>query len=924
MNQIRKVASSDGKQEEESLPGMHKTGYGYATEERNPENRIYPSNSVGNTFWSNDSYNSPKKKPYDSNVSSKMFKKNKRKAITTAKKKMGSFNMGPTSEKSVSPNLKLKKKKEKSIPLSQPYSTKMNPDRVAAHNSFTLENINKNGPNPKNLIDDFSQKYAYSEKVDKSMENFGSAVDRSPLKKQNEDDRSKDLNRKYNNESSPSESESNKTSSNSVNENVAIIHVIDEAKRRQQDFKCSISKLLKHMKYFEKSINGCEDKIGLDISVHCDLETFEWLIKYIHLDPQFLNMEWVTQQEAESGSVESTTGSTPRTKGTNVLPMFDAISLYENSILKPVSTLCLNLSNIITLLVAAEYLKMDTLKEDWVQFIGKYFEEICKLKINMNFLKPQTLERLSQFVDIEILDVMRERKDKFISKLFDKKLELLLTDEDDQLQRCIFCDSLYSSNTNLICTKNPDYFIDLHGRLMCSHIADCDFDVSKFVRYVKERYRVSWRELYWKIWAFNYTERWIDCNEEFSLPHYTFWTKNKGTPMGCLEQSGISSILNPKETPREWYHNVQDEDKNKDCQTMLKRKHIIWESKIISHNSNLYKDAASDEDTSKPLHKRINHFEGMTEEEKAFFASTTSGELLSCNFRLSLHKALQEYLMDQRKKEGRDQSVRSDFEIESDEDLSDREGVCHADFFDINIDVDSVYKELEFIKKRLEDRKKAQIKHANKINKQLTREQENKKKEIKEREKSDGLQGDVVEDTPSGTNNSKEEDKEPDSANATDTDSKEQDDSKQTEQPQPKKSVVILSQNEIKEKLENHIDDIDSKMENRLKLSKRMILRDIDCKIMDSLTKALKMKRLNECSSSGIRRKAKNTSNKKLPPLNSNHSMNMTSQKSWTKGQKLKSRANPKSSIFQSSSPYLKPGSASGKRPSSVNSKKQP
>lgn len=38
----------------------------------------------------------------------------------------------------------------------------------------------------------------------------------------------------------------------------------------------------------------------------------------------------------------------------------------------------------------------------------------------MNFLKPQTLERLSQLVDIEVLDVMRERKDKFISKLFDK------------------------------------------------------------------------------------------------------------------------------------------------------------------------------------------------------------------------------------------------------------------------------------------------------------------------------------------------------------------------------------------------------------------------------------------------------------------------------------------------------------------------
>jgi hypothetical protein len=90
----------------------------------------------------------------------------------------------------------------------------------------------------------------------------------------------------------------------------------------------------------------------------------------------------------------------------------------------------------------------------------------------MNFLKPQTLERLSSFVDIDVLDVMRERKDKFISKLFDKKLEHLLQDESKKLQRCIFCDTLYTSNTQLICTQNPDYFIDAHGELRCFHIAD--------------------------------------------------------------------------------------------------------------------------------------------------------------------------------------------------------------------------------------------------------------------------------------------------------------------------------------------------------------------------------------------------------------------------------------------------------------------
>jgi hypothetical protein len=145
--------------------------------------------------------------------------------------------------------------------------------------------------------------------------------------------------------------------------------------------------------------------------------------------------------------------------------MFDAIQIYETNILRPTSDLTLNLSNIITLLVAAEYLKMDNLKVECVQFIGTHFEEICKLKINMNFLKPETLENLASLVDVEILDVMRERKDKFISKLFDKKLEKLLQDPSKRLQRCIFCDTLYTGNTQLVCTQNPDYLIDANGRL---------------------------------------------------------------------------------------------------------------------------------------------------------------------------------------------------------------------------------------------------------------------------------------------------------------------------------------------------------------------------------------------------------------------------------------------------------------------------
>ena len=50
-----------------------------------------------------------------------------------------------------------------------------------------------------------------------------------------------------------------------------------------------------------------------------------------------------------------------------VLPLFDAISKYEtNGEMKDEKDLTLDLSNIITLLVAAEYLKMDKLREECI------------------------------------------------------------------------------------------------------------------------------------------------------------------------------------------------------------------------------------------------------------------------------------------------------------------------------------------------------------------------------------------------------------------------------------------------------------------------------------------------------------------------------------------------------------------------------
>ena len=60
-----------------------------------------------------------------------------------------------------------------------------------------------------------------------------------------------------------------------------VIHVRDENRGLDKDFKCSLNILLRHMKYFEKYLKDTSSPEEIDISVHCDVNIFEWLMQYI-------------------------------------------------------------------------------------------------------------------------------------------------------------------------------------------------------------------------------------------------------------------------------------------------------------------------------------------------------------------------------------------------------------------------------------------------------------------------------------------------------------------------------------------------------------------------------------------------------------------------------------------------------------------
>lgn len=62
-----------------------------------------------------------------------------------------------------------------------------------------------------------------------------------------------------------------------------LIHVCDEVKGSSKDFSCPQRLLVSKMGYFADVTAGqrLED---MDISVHCDLQIFEWLMRWVKKD----------------------------------------------------------------------------------------------------------------------------------------------------------------------------------------------------------------------------------------------------------------------------------------------------------------------------------------------------------------------------------------------------------------------------------------------------------------------------------------------------------------------------------------------------------------------------------------------------------------------------------------------------------------
>ncbi|XP_038252589.1 uncharacterized protein KIAA1841 homolog isoform X4 [Dermochelys coriacea] len=276
-------------------------------------------------------------------------------------------------------------------------------------------------------------------------------------------------------------SEAEKHSAHKVGENAdesqgpnMVIHVCDEAKNLKEDFVCPRDLLISEMKYFAEYLSvDAQRWEEVDISVHCDVHIFDWLIRYVKRNTK-------------------------------------EYEVYEIPTLEP--------GNVISILISSEFLKMDSLVKKCINYCHKNMSAIIATPCNMNCVSGDLLKRIADlFTHNEVEDV-KDKKDKFKSKLFCKKIERLF-DPDYQnpdsrgnaatLYRCCLCKKLLTKETERRIPCVPGKInIDQHGNIIYVHIRDKTWEVHEYLISLYEELK-SWRDVYWRLWG---TINWLSCS----------------------------------------------------------------------------------------------------------------------------------------------------------------------------------------------------------------------------------------------------------------------------------------------------------------------------------------------------------------------------------------------------------------------------
>jgi hypothetical protein len=262
------------------------------------------------------------------------------------------------------------------------------------------------------------------------------------------------------------------------------IHVCDNARNVKEIFVCSCDLLVREMGYFAKYLMNYprENWSRADISVHCDVSVFTWLMRYVK-------------------------------RGLYQDPFGNKLSQVQS---KPP----LNPENIVSVLVSSDFLDMPDLVEECIDYLHGNLPEVLGTKVTLNCLSERLMGRLAAKVTPSELERLGDGKDRFKNKLYVKKLFELFDpgfsspdcpNNASTLFRCLHCTQLLTSEQEgVVPCSTSRLSIDKCGDVSYRHEVNPGWEINTFIQQQVQQGKTC-RDLYWLFWGVVNTLRCDRC-----------------------------------------------------------------------------------------------------------------------------------------------------------------------------------------------------------------------------------------------------------------------------------------------------------------------------------------------------------------------------------------------------------------------------
>ena len=156
------------------------------------------------------------------------------------------------------------------------------------------------------------------------------------------------------------------------------IRVCDDARNVTKVFPCNKELLMEKIHYFRSYLDS-SNPADIDISVHCDVLIFEWLMKYIRAT------DVKRQPELET-------------------------------------------STVVSILISAEFLEMEDLFFECIDFLCDNIHYIIRLPIDFACLSEEILYHIVMRLDLQKILSLKDKKDRLTSKIFRMRTKLEFMD----------------------------------------------------------------------------------------------------------------------------------------------------------------------------------------------------------------------------------------------------------------------------------------------------------------------------------------------------------------------------------------------------------------------------------------------------------------------------------------------------------------